>query len=386
MPFRLLAVSRQTASNEANHELQAVRGLIERKFAALRQWRYLDSNRLSQINTVEAMLDILMALENFKVLSKSGRLAEKLTHQGLLPRNPPRSTHLRNISNMQEKVHFIPTPLSPPQLLQKAPHLQQVRDFLSSTLSELRENLKVRVEMAKRSGAGAPMYDPTPSKRGESLAKGGAVLHVQFGVSPNETLLIMGKVGASYHQDAYTVIMEVTKKVGITAHQCSCSYGMHRCSHSKALLSLIVRFGERDESLMVGCRRTGKQKPDKTLRFVPLVNVLDELDVSANSLCIHPDPICKYVPPLYCICRKKRKAKSERGQMIQCRCLEWFHFKCICLPSDFNLDGEFVCGFCYGQEDVDLLEQEWDEKHMPLHDRVKPKKRGRMPVKRWTKR
>jgi hypothetical protein len=63
----------------------------------------------------------------------------------------------------------------------------------------------------------------------------------------------------------------------------------------------------------------------------------------------HPKLIVEKLDPKYCYCKKGERQKSKKSKkMVQCvDCWEWFHFDCVELAEDADVqDVEWKCGWC----------------------------------------
>ncbi len=97
-------------------------------------------------------------------------------------------------------------------------------------------------------------------------------------------------------------------------------------------------------------RQTKRQKPDKILRLHPLKCVVPLVQDLQAVLLFDLRPIMTEVERRRCFCKNK-----STPQMIACDlCDEWFHLECLGLNNEaIDGMGDFVCGWCQGQPDVD---------------------------------
>ncbi len=112
-------------------------------------------------------------------------------------------------------------------------------------------------------------------------------------------------------------------------------------------------------------------KPDKVLRFRPLVEVEAAVAKLKKVVLFHPKPIVVQEPAKMCVCRKPPRKKGKKTTaMTQCdECYEWFHNDCAGIADDQDLRGvEWKCEWCEDKEDREGYHR-WRE------GRKRPKKR-----------
>jgi hypothetical protein len=91
------------------------------------------------------------------------------------------------------------------------------------------------------------------------------------------------------------------------------------------------------------------QRPDKVLRYRPLKEVGGALAKLQVVVLFHAKPIVENLDPKYCYCKKGERQKGKKSKrMVQCvDCWEWFHFDCVELAEDADVqDVEWKCGWC----------------------------------------
>jgi hypothetical protein len=351
---------------------------VERKFASVRQWKYLDTGKVDDVFQHEKMLDIVMALENLNTLFKTNRMSEVLEKKGKFWKPQiPRNSELRIFTplNGLQSQYKLPKQFTLEQVL-SVDHINQAHKILKNSIVKLQAQLKHRKGrlVATRKTIQQQqdgLFTPATQKRGRNAAEGGSVLQIQLGISPEGTLLLFGSVAATMFSDNYLIGMQISNE-GILNNQCSCAAGCSNCSHSNAVLTKVISFAtdsNEKQNLQYGLRKSKKTKPDLYLRKERLELVVEEVKRSAKFLCIHPDPICQPKTPQYCFC-----GALENQSMIQCSiCDEWFHYRCLKMTSkEVNDLQQFVCGWCNGRDESqaltedDLLEQEWDFEHFEI--------------------
>lgn len=90
-------------------------------------------------------------------------------------------------------------------------------------------------------------------------------------------------------------------------------------------------------------------KPDRVLRFRPLNEVQRAISRLSRVVLFNPDPICKELPPQYCVCGQgERRGGKKTKHMVQCvECWQWFHFDCVGLGDEADIDGvDWKCEWC----------------------------------------
>lgn len=92
------------------------------------------------------------------------------------------------------------------------------------------------------------------------------------------------------------------------------------------------------------------QKPDKYLRFSPLVKVIPATRKLQSVMLFSPDPIRHERERKYCFCRT-----NASKEMILCdECHEWYHFKCVGMDEEAAAgDDAWQCGYCMDEADED---------------------------------
>ena len=96
-------------------------------------------------------------------------------------------------------------------------------------------------------------------------------------------------------------------------------------------------------------------KPDKVLRFRPLVEVQAAVARLKKVVLFHPKPIVVQEPAKMCVCAESppRKGGKKSTAMTQCdACYEWFHNDCAGIADDRDLRGdEWKCEWCLDPAD-----------------------------------
>lgn len=97
-------------------------------------------------------------------------------------------------------------------------------------------------------------------------------------------------------------------------------------------------------------RRTPLQKPDKALRYSPLVKVIPATLQLQRVLMLHPDPIWHDKERKYCFCKS-----NGNSEMVLCdECLEWYHHTCVGTDEEqASGSDDWRCGCCVGEPDAD---------------------------------
>lgn len=101
-------------------------------------------------------------------------------------------------------------------------------------------------------------------------------------------------------------------------------------------------------------RKAPMGKPDKVLRTRPLKEARPAIAKLKRVVLFHPEAIVVEEPATYCVCKKvEDRGKKYSPDMIQCEtCCEWFHFDCVNVKEDQDLDGvKWECEWC--QDEVD---------------------------------
>jgi hypothetical protein len=90
------------------------------------------------------------------------------------------------------------------------------------------------------------------------------------------------------------------------------------------------------------------QKPDKVLRFSPLVKVVPATEQLQRVILLHPDPIRHEKERKYCFCKKN----ATRDMVLCDECHEWYHHTCVGLDEEqARADDDWCCGYCVGDPD-----------------------------------
>ncbi len=92
------------------------------------------------------------------------------------------------------------------------------------------------------------------------------------------------------------------------------------------------------------------QKPDKALRYSPLVKVIPATLQLQRVLMLHPDPIRHDKERKYCFCKS-----NGNSEMVLCdECLEWYHRTCVGTDEEqASGSDDWRCGYCVGEPDAD---------------------------------
>lgn len=119
-------------------------------------------------------------------------------------------------------------------------------------------------------------------------------------------------------------------------------------------------------------------KPDRVLRLRPLKEVPAALAKLRRVVLFHPKPVVEQLPPKMCVCGQPPRVNGKKSKnKMQCpTCWEWFHFDCIGLDDDTDMDGvEWECEWC-----LDVVDREGFQRWRT--DRKRPKKRHQKDVPR----
>ena len=143
----------------------------------------------------------------------------------------------------------------------------------------------------------------------------------------------------------------------------------------------LVLYNQVVFACLIYCQRVRASpmpKPDKVLRSRPLKEVQAAIEKLKRVVLFHPKPIVEEVPPKYCVCRQGERQKGKKpSRMIQCGdCWEWFHFDCVNIAEDANMENvDWKCEWCNSEIDR-VGYQRWKS------GRKKPKRRHQKDVPR----
>jgi hypothetical protein len=219
----LSALLSQFATNEDIHLVQKHRSPVEHAVKNITRFRVLQDNRVSEVETLETMLDVCMGINNANKMIKHGL-------EGQIPLKPHRAAERLRMITPTADANLKLGKLK--RLSQTPNYFQEFREFLRGcTILRTHEGAHLQVPAddeirALRSNTMTLETRPTVLKRSKSLFESGFLLFVQVcKFSEIEgAFMVRFTVGASFLQTSHMVTIILTQD-RIIKKYCICGMG-----------------------------------------------------------------------------------------------------------------------------------------------------------------
>ena len=195
-----------------SHKVQSVRVVVENVFADIKKWKVMESNKFKTVAMFELVLDCVLGLYNFRVLSKHDRNYSFPSRRAAIL-----GEHIfqSKVATKDVKLNIPPNP--PDLALANLSHISRFINFLPSVAPALKEALKLRGDAGR--------FFPTVRERGRQLNEGAYLLQLKVQPEVWDTWTVKYIVGASYSYEKHTGYVKMRRENAVVASICDCFSG-----------------------------------------------------------------------------------------------------------------------------------------------------------------
>lgn len=194
---------------KATHKVQSHRGVIERMFAHLKKWQILQNGTIEEIEKLEKVMDVAMALHNLNLRDRDGLM------EGI-PAQKPRSIRGHIITKDGEPDFKIPQAMSANNT--KFPSQWQ-------TFKERMTVITPGLDLVLKKEGNDAIFSVRVIQRGKNLFQGGNVAQIQCQMRPQDVIRVKAVVHASMKSASYECFFELQKGDILIRQACMCKSG-----------------------------------------------------------------------------------------------------------------------------------------------------------------